>query len=249
MNTEHFKHLRLKSGLTQSEVAELLGVSSRTIAGWESSSTKNFTDLEAKALSQIFQPILLVQKIKDMADQAFNAIPSELVTIWIVEKEECFTLPETTRMYFAPGNCLPKTICSLMQESLTTYPLRTGETLNLAGEAIKEHKAKKNKSNRASHLFKGGLCESLLHVPALIPSSRGPMPILLLSLENKLERQKNELKKANAGTESVKYTVIEAKPGEVRLYDDDDEAKAKALADEFKESLVEDMRLLGMIDV
>jgi hypothetical protein len=37
-------------------------------------------------------------------------------------------------------------------------------------------------------------------------------------------------------------------PGKVMLYTDDDVATAKALAEEFKEALLEDMKLLDMID-
>ena len=252
----------MKSGLTQAEVAALFGVSTRTIAGWESASAKSFTNLETKTISQLFLPFLLEQKIKDMAEQAFDAIPSELVTIWLVDKEECFTVPKTTRQAFAPDGNIPKTVCSLWEESLTTYPLRTGETLNLAGDAIIHHKAKKNKSNRASYLFQDGLCESLLHVPAFIPSSRGPQPILLLGLENKLMKQQGESGDSGesgesgepgesgdgaAATAGSQYVVMKAKPGDQKVYGDNDVAAAEALAKTFRELLLEDMQLLGMI--
>ena len=235
MNTDNFKSLRVKSGLTQAEVASLFGVSARTIAGWESASPKNFTNLETMTITQLFQPILLERKLREMAEKAFNAIPSELIAIWIVDREECYTLPKTTRQAFTLDNNISKTICSLLEESLTTYPLRTGETLNLSGDEILNHKAKKNKSNRASYLFRDGLCESLLHVPGFLPSSRGPQPVILLSLENKFHN------------DAPDYTVIKAGPEGRNIYSGDDVATAEALVREFKELLYEDMQLLGMV--
>ena len=92
-------------------------------------------------------------------------------------------------------------------------------------------KAKKYKHNRASFLFKGGVCESLLHIPAFIPSPTGPQPILLLSLENKLKE--NE--------------VIATPPGVTKIYTEQDEETAKFLAQDFRDRLLDDMKLLDMI--
>jgi len=197
---------------------------------------KNIVHIRGAVNHSIISTDFTCKKIEgnDFA-RAFDAVPCEMVSIWLVDNEEFFTLPGTTKRAFGQSGDLPKTICSLSKESLTTYPLRTGEKLNLAGDAIINHKTKNNKSNRASHLFKDGICESLLHIPAFIPSPRGPQPILLLSLENKM-----------AGIDSV---VIKAQPDAEKIFDDNDVAKAVELAEEFKNLILDDMKLLGMINV
>ena len=73
------------------------------------------------------------------------------------------------------------------QKSQTTYPLCSGETINLAGDDIVTSPYKRI-AGRVNPLFHDQMCHSLLHVPYHIPGLTGPQPIALLSLENKLQR-------------------------------------------------------------
>ena len=232
MNIDQLLRLRKKVNWTQAQVAAELKVSIRTISNWETSGAeKQLSECDGKNICRLFQPLILEETIREMVKQAFEAIPSELVALWLVEEMECILLSNTTYLYFSPEVDMAQVSAPLVIESLTTYPLRTGETLNLAGNAILHHKAKKYKHNRAYFLFKGGVCESLLHIPAFIPSPTGPQPIPLLSLENKLKE--NE--------------VIATPPGVTKIYTEQDEETAKFLAQDFRDRLLDDMKLLDMI--
>ena len=81
-------------------------------------------------------------------------------------------------------------------------------------------------------MFKNGINESLLHVPSFVQSVTGPQPILLLSFENKLSNDNQ---------------VIIPNEGTTKIYTDDDLKIAKKLAEEFKERLLPDLKLLDMI--
>lgn len=239
MNTQQFTELRKKSGTPQKKVAISLGISSRTVATWESSTPpKDISFATSQALSELFCPQIIEPQLIEMCDQAFEVIKSELVAIWIVREKECFLLPQASRYHdFNSDEFLriekptAKCVASLVDESLTTYPLRSGESINLAGDAILHHKAKKYKATRAAHFFKDGFCESLLHVPGFLQSAMGPRPILLLSFENKLKDGK----------------VIVPGEGKTVVYTKEDEGIAKNLVEEFRERLLPDLKLLDII--
>ena len=238
MNTRQFAELRKKSGMTQSVVAQALGLTPRTIANWEAAAPpRELSLLEGSGVHQLFLPELLGRRIPDMCDQAFEAIASEMAALWLTQHGECILLPFATRYHDMKKNMrkdVPAATCisPLVLESLTTYPLRTAETLNLAGDAIARHRAKKYKGTREAPFFASGTCESLLHVPAFTASAHGPHPVLLLSLENKLDKQGR---------------VIMPKEGQTTIYTEEDESTAKMLAEEFRDRLLTDMALLDMI--
>jgi transcriptional regulator with XRE-family HTH domain len=237
MNTKQLLELRKAADLTQAAVAEALGIGIRTISGWESSDPpRELSLIEARAIHALFCPLLLDTHLSDQVDRAFAALPSEAVSIWFVEGVECKLLPTAFRLQdLAKGSRfdVPSAQCiaSLVHESLTTHPLRSGVTLNLAGDAITRHKAKRYKASRAGHIFKGGVCESLLHVPAFEESASGPQPVLLLSFENKLDD---------------KQEVIVPVPGVTQIYTVEDQILATELAEEFKLDL---RPLLTLLDV
>ena len=232
MNVEQLIQLRKRVNWTQSRLAGELKVTVRTISNWEASDPeKQLPECDSRNICRLFQPLLLEDTIREMTRQAYDAIPSEQVAIWLVDETECVCLPKSTYLPFSPLIEMAQASAPLVIESLTTYPLRSGETLNLAGDAILHHQAKKYKHNRASFIFRGGICESLLHVPAFVPSPNGPQPVLLFSLENKLDGEQ----------------VIVACPGVTRIYTQEDEDTARLLAQGFKERLLEDMRLLDML--
>jgi len=238
MDSREFKLLREKAGMTQADLAEAMGTTVRTISGWEvSDPPRGLSSVECQMLQRLFVPHIIEPSLVQMTDEVFSKIPSELIAIWLVHGMDCVLLPRGVRIHdfeTRQRSVVPSPYCvsSLVQVSLTTYPLRTGETVNLAGESICEHPAKKYK-NRAGHHFHWGMCESLLHVPTFIPSPRGPQPVLLLSLENKLKPDETG--------------PIAAKGGE-SIYTPEEARRAHELADSFKERLVEDMRLLHLIE-
>lgn len=240
MNGKHLLDLRKAANYTQSAVAAALGIGLRTMSAWESSDPpREFGRIEAQAIRDFFLPIILGDRLRDQTDRAFAAIPSESVGIWIVEGMECTLLPAASRAHDLEHNIRldvagAQCTAPLVDESLTTYPLRSGVPLNLAGEGITRHKAKKYKANRGSHVFRGGICESLLHVPAFRESANGPHPILLLSLENKLDANNR---------------VIVPGPGVTRVYTEEELSIATALAEEFREDLrghLESLDVLGV---
>ena len=238
MDTRDFTELRKKSRMTQAAVASALGVTSRTIYGWECATPpRTLSRLEARAVRELFAPTVIAAQLVDMTERAFAEIPSELVAIWIVEHQDCILFPAGIRYQDLGHNkrsdvVSPQCVSPLVVESLTTYPLRTGEIVNLAGDAILRHSAKKYKQTRAATHFQEGMCESLLHVPAFAPSARGPMPVLLLSLENKLDSHGR---------------VILPPADQAPVDDEKETAIAKHLATESKERLNTDLRLLEMI--
>jgi DNA-binding XRE family transcriptional regulator len=231
--------LRKKAGMTQAEIAESLGISVRTIATWETEDPdKDLGIPEAGALRELFQPRIFDSVLQKMGQQAFEAIPSEIVSIWLVTGSRLILLASASRYQdlekkTAREIYTAECVAPLVIESLTTYPLRTGETLNLAGEAIIQHPAKKFKANRASTFTHDGICESLIHAPAFTPSARGPHPVLLLSLENKINEQGQ---------------VIKAKSGQTVIYTEKDRIIAEELAKEFRDRLLPDMILLDMME-
>jgi DNA-binding XRE family transcriptional regulator len=244
MNTKDFVELRSKAGMTQAAVADALGVTPRTICAWETASPpRELTTMEAHAVRNLFCRNLLEEPISRMCEEAFQAIPSEMVAIWLVQEQDCILLPAAARYHDVQMGTLSvsarrnmqsaQCVAPLVVESLTTYPLRSGETVNLAGDAILHHRAKKYKQSRASPIFQGGLCESLLHVPAFTESARGPTPVLLLSLENRLDDHGQ---------------VIKPESGQTRIYSRTDEDAANKAADSFKDQLQGFMRLLDMLE-
>ena len=78
---------------------------------------------------------------------------------------------------------------SLKEKSLITYPLRSKDTLNLAGVDITRHEFKRTK-DRYNHFCNDNIVHSLLYIPWVVTGDEHPVPIFLLSIRNKLERTK-----------------------------------------------------------
>lgn len=236
MTTGQLAEFRKEARMTQAEVAEALGVQTRTISAWESSD-RTLTRFEMQGIRDLFVPRILEPHLKDMCEQVFQAIASEMVSLWVVQEHECILLSEGSRKHDLDRDSSmdissPVCMIPLVMESLTTHPLRSGKTLNLAGEAITNHPAKKYKASRGGHQFRDGRCESVLHVPAFTESARGPQPVLLLSLENKLDQH---------------HKVVVAADGVTKIYTHDDESTARSFADQFRDELLRFMESLGML--
>lgn len=231
--------LRENTGITQATIAEALGVSIRSVSAWESGQQrKEFPPIQARAIQELFMPSLLSEPLMNITEEAFSAIPSEISAVWLVRGEDCMLLPAGVRRHdFETGarSEVPSPWCisPLAIDSLTTWPLKTGETINLGGNRILSHPAKKHKQTRAGLHFRKGVCESVLHVPAFTPSHRGPQPVLLLSLENKLNEHRDDV-------------VV---PGDEaqQVYSDEEQCQAKTFAEAFRDRLLPDLQLLGML--
>ena len=222
--------------VTHAVLADALGCAPKTIANWEGMDPpKELSDLESRHVCEFFQPRLLEDSSKTMVEEAFRRIPSELVAIWLVDGPNCVVLPDTSHVhYLKSGTRIAKTVSPRSIISLTTYPLRSHKILNLAGSHISDHEKKKYPS-RASYLFRDGMCESLLHVPAFSESAEGPKPVLLLSLENKFRDGTEEVEKL------VENSALKT------IYSESDVNVANELAEDFCDRLLPDMRLLGMV--
>jgi DNA-binding XRE family transcriptional regulator len=84
MDTKQFSDLRKRVEMTQALVAEALGVTSRTISAWETANPiRDLSRPEAKAIRDLFRGPLLENHLWDLCGQAFDLIPSEMVSIWL----------------------------------------------------------------------------------------------------------------------------------------------------------------------
>lgn len=252
MKYSDYNQLRGSSGLDPEKVRVALGVDRETAARWHDEVLRDleFSEEQAKAILSFF----LTDRIENCCDRAFEAIPSEAVAIWLVverpdtelrqaRQRDCILLPNASRIHDLDqgrrrSQTNPRFETPLVNEplvnlSLTTYPFTSGKLLNLGGDAITEHEAKKHKQNRANFIFKGGICESILHVPAFVESGDDRYPVLLLSLENKLDSQRR--------------VIIRAPGDRTTAYTGNDEREAVRLAEEFKEQLLPLMKDLGMV--
>jgi transcriptional regulator with XRE-family HTH domain len=260
MDSKQFTQLRKDARLSQAEIAVELGLSARTIANWEAADPpREFSYLETNGLRRFFLPRVLGQKLGELCDEAFDAIPSELAAIWLVEEGECLLVPAAARyedLEYHNRRQLTTATCTapLMDTSLTTEPLRAGKFINEAGPHIAQHKSKRYRRTREAPFFRSGRCESLLHMPAFIPSSRGPRPVLMLSLENKLDADGKVLYLPPAEGECLPDPAFSAPfdPGDqhhtnVTIYDRQDEEVAEALANRFCEELRPHLELLDML--
>jgi len=70
-------------------------------------------------------------------------------------------------------------------------------------------------------------------VPAFTRSAQGPLPVLLVSFQNKLDKQGK---------------VIQPERGQTQVYSKDEQMTADSLAQEFRDLMLPDMRLLDMIE-
>ena len=249
MKYADYQEFRRSEGLDPEKVRVALGIDQATVARWDDEGLQDqkFSHEEARAIRIFF----LTDRIIKCCDRAFDAIRSEAVAIWLVVEEStsglprppqknCVLLPNASRIHLlGEGRRMPQPNVRfetpLINKSLTTIPFTSGSLLNLGGDAITEHRDKKHKQNRANFIFKGGICESILHVPAFVESGDDRYPVLLLSFENKLDEQGR---------------VIVRAPGDrTPVYTAEDDSKAVRLAEEFKEQLLPLMKDLGMIKI
>jgi len=189
------RRLRDVAGLTQAEAARDLGVSVRTVAGWEADE-RALPAAEAARLKDLLLEPILGPMLARRCELAYLAVPSEVVSIWYVDHASAeavrlasahriqdLGVPTPARREF---DTTRHAVSLRISRSLTTWPLRSGELIELSGDAIQEHPQKRQQRHRFGFDFAQGRCESLLFVPYFVASPGGPEPVLLLALENRI---------------------------------------------------------------
>ncbi len=197
MYSQAIKIVREELKLTQAKVAQRLGVSSRTIALWEGVSGKNLSAADEAFIQQEFLEPLLGPMLARRCRIASQAIPSEIVGIRFVDALRNLSIRLPSAIYIRELSRPPalteySEIPLGLKPSQTTYSLRSGQILNLAGEGIQDHPEKRFPTRYNNHCSLG-ITESLLRVPYLHPTDQGPRPILMLSFENKLKVDEQEI--------------------------------------------------------
>lgn len=243
------KAIREKVGLSQNAFAHKIGVSPRTIAAWESNDETEIPRPPAHMIRTFFQEDILRDKLTKWTDKVFELVPSECVCLWVVEQGRCMLLSEAGAnrladtedkgeepLRFHERNRRPVTIPTLIvpldDDGLTTTPLLTTESIRCAGEEIKNHPNKRHKGTRSANYFAGGKCESLLHVPVFAVGRFGPVPAIVLCIQNKFDMQ------------------FEVNPKNPEVYTPEDEAKVKELArGEMRKDVLPTLELLDMLNV
>ena len=229
MKGKHIRLIRERANMSQAAMAEILQVTQRTIAKWESEEESLLSPAYSAICRIAFENLLLAPLLKQAAQQVFEKIPAECIKIWLVRHSlfpmqyadvsgedspaqrfwEVVLHENTTRYQCLYKLSEEKRTCRWKQEfcesdhcyqndrihinmekqlSLITFPLRKGESLNLAGDAIAKHTYRGTRGlNRANALYHDQLCHSLLHVPYFIFGEAAPQPVALLFIDNKLE--------------------------------------------------------------
>jgi DNA-binding XRE family transcriptional regulator len=226
---KHITILRERADYTQAKMAEVLSVSTRTIAKWESETDDLISPIYAAICQTSFENLILAPILRNCTMNIFHEVPTELVAIWLVRYSIFpirydikyvypfsntnfweLILHENTARYQClcnreekPIKCNWYAFCdgnqtlhndrvhkNLQQTSLTTYPLQSGQILNLAGDDISNHPCKRIPKRNNPH-YHDQLCHSLLHVPYHLPHVSGPRPVALFSLQNKLEKDEH----------------------------------------------------------
>ena len=246
MKGKHIKYLRETAEYTQEKMAEVLNVSTRTIAKWESETDDLIAPIYASICQTSFENLILAPILRDCTKKIFQEVPAELVAIWLV-RYSIFPLQydieylypfsdtnfwelilhENTARYQClcnrekkPIKCNWYSFCdgnqtlhndrvhkNLQQTSLTTFPLQSGQLLNLAGDNISNHLNKRIPGRRNPH-YHDQTCHSLLHVPYHLPHKSGPRPVALFSLQNKLKNENGKWRVMAfpEGTEGTAFT-------------------------------------------
>ncbi len=258
MKGKHIKLLRERARLSQAEMSNILNISLRTLAKWESDENTPISQAYTKVCRDSFENLILVPVLRMCAEKIFEVIQAEFVSIWLVRhslapiqyahhdllpggssfwevvlhenscRYQC--LCKTDEEY---QRCFRKDYCDRTRSHLnersvknmgaknsqTTYPLQSGEILNLAGDDIMRF-SKKYYPDRVHYYYNDKTCHSVLKVPYHIPTTTGPQPAVLLTLDNKLQQDDN-----------MQWRVIPfpSSTSGVKAFTQDDENRAKTL--------------------
>lgn len=84
MKGKHIKLLREHTHISQAEMAQILEVSSRTIAKWESDEYNMIPRVYTEACRIGFENLVLSPLLRECTSKIFKKIPSEFIGIWLV---------------------------------------------------------------------------------------------------------------------------------------------------------------------
>jgi transcriptional regulator with XRE-family HTH domain len=234
--------IREQQKLSQADLARLLGVSLRTITNWEGADIELPIPI-AHQLRTSYQEDYLNEILGEITEAGFEAIPSEVVNVWLVDRFQCVMFSGGNRLAKAiesTAEChtfhskerrevpTPTMLIPMQQDGLTTYPLKTAIPLIEDGEGIKAHPKKRYKGTDVANHLSCGRCLSLLYIPIFEPSAWGPIPVFLLCFQNKL---------------TSKWTLPIKEPPK---YNDDDLGAGGKVADKYKRDVVDLLRDLDM---
>ncbi|KPA10171.1 hypothetical protein MHK_009658 [Candidatus Magnetomorum sp. HK-1] len=214
-------------------IADKLQVSLRTLNNWRKANT-TIPNAYVLLLRSIFEPILINkinEELRSITDQAYEIAPSQICLVRIVVDQNLELKKDTIRYQeLCPNKGKSKkgtylnqnTLIPIDEESMTTYCLQTGRSLNLCGEDILKHRSKNVKQLISSHRRETNtICHSLVHIPWCLPSKKGGgKPVALLTLENKLDKEKiSVIEIVDSKGKTLKKLDINKDPvGRCRLY-------------------------------
>ncbi|MGA1867339.1 MAG: helix-turn-helix domain-containing protein [bacterium] len=91
MKGKHIKFLRERAHISQAEMAQILVVSARTLAKWESNEENMIPLVYTKAYRSCFENLILTPILRSCTHTVFQKIPSEFIGIWLV-RHSLFTM-------------------------------------------------------------------------------------------------------------------------------------------------------------
>jgi transcriptional regulator with XRE-family HTH domain len=84
MKGKHIRLIREHANISQAAMAEILQVTQRTIAKWESEEEISLSSAYSAICRIAFENLLLAPLLKHAAQQVFEKIPAECIKIWLV---------------------------------------------------------------------------------------------------------------------------------------------------------------------
>lgn len=203
-------HQKNKKDVTviKKELADKLNINVKTINNWitvHHDSESRIGRPYVAYLRKIFEPLLIRDVLRVVADKAFAIAPSELVCFWLVCGTEVVLIKDSVRnellqpprIFRYYNDEIHKTLNDI---SLTIESIQTTQVINTSGKGKKELAYLETPHIVTTYLLNNH-CYSNLKIPLIKGSNIGPRVLGLLELVNKLER------KADKGFEPMVHTA------------------------------------------
>ena len=84
MKGKHIRLIRERANMSQAAMADILQVTQRTIAKWESEEESSLSPAYSAICRIAFENLLLTPLLKQATQQVFEKIPAECIKIWLV---------------------------------------------------------------------------------------------------------------------------------------------------------------------
>lgn len=192
------------------ELADKLDISVKTLHNWITDPAKMKSKIGrpyVAYLRRIFEPLLIVDRLKELENTAFDITPSELICFWIVCGTEVILLKDSVRVEPAESKHAVQYTNDeihkrLSDESITVNAIQTAQAVNLHGPVLHEC-VNKNAPHIVTSYLSKQMCYSLLKIPLVVRSVIGPRVIGLIELENKLSPSSGGVRKPIDPTTAV----------------------------------------------